>query len=48
MIEFTKDYATKKKGDVMEIATMHASYMVHQQKVAKYWVEKPKRKKAVK
>ena len=39
-IEFTKSYATKKKGDVIECDGMIASTLVRDKKVAKYFKEK--------
>lgn len=38
-VKFTTKYATKKKGDVVEIDTMIASILVNKLKVAQY-VEK--------
>lgn len=35
-VKFTKDFATKKKGETGEYDSMLASIMVHQKKVAKY------------
>lgn len=35
-IEFTADFATKKKGDVLQCDGQLASYLVHEDKVAKY------------
>lgn len=35
-IEFTKDFATKKKGDAWKCDGLLASQLVHQDKVAKY------------
>lgn len=35
LIEFTKKFATKSKGDKMEIDPMQASYLIHKLKVAK-------------
>lgn len=35
-VEFTKKFATKKKGDVWECDGQLASQLVHQDKVAKY------------
>ena len=34
-IEFTQDYATKKKGDVMEVDSLLGSRLIHKRKVAK-------------
>jgi hypothetical protein len=45
-ITFTKDYAIKKEGDVMEVDSMLASYLIHTKKVAKLYT--PKRRKATK
>lgn len=39
-IEFTKDFATKKKGDLWECDGMLASQLVRVDKVAKYVSEK--------
>jgi hypothetical protein len=36
VIEFTTDFATKKKGEKIEVNSMLASNLVHQNKVAKY------------
>jgi hypothetical protein len=36
LVEFTKDFATKKKGDKQEYNSMLASHLVHKDKVAKY------------
>ena len=35
-VEFIKDFATKKKGDLYTCDSMMASHMVNVQKVAKY------------
>jgi len=43
-VEFTKDFAIKKKGDVTEYDSQLASYLVHTEKVAKYWKEQVKKK----
>lgn len=43
-IEFTKDYATKKKGESMEVDGMLASDLIRVRKVAKYYKEKEKSK----
>lgn len=43
-IEFTKDFATKKKGDKAFYDGMLASQLVNNDKVAKYY-KKPKAKK---
>lgn len=45
-IEFTKDYATKKKGDSMEVDSMLASDLIRNRKVAKVWKKKEKKKEA--
>ena len=36
LVEFTKDFANKKKGDRASYNSMQASYLVHKDKVAKY------------
>ena len=36
LVEFTKDFATKKKGDKESYNSILASYLVHKDKVAKY------------
>jgi len=41
-VEFLKDFATKKKGDVWECDSQLASQLVHIDKVAKY--KEPKEK----
>jgi hypothetical protein len=38
-IEFTSDFATKKKGDKWECDSLLASHLVHVDKVAKYTKE---------
>jgi hypothetical protein len=43
-IEFTKDFATHKKGDVVERDSMLCRSLINEG-VAKYFVEKPKTKK---
>lgn len=43
-VEFTKDFATKKKGDTWECDSMLASNLVHQLKVAKYFKKTSKKK----
>lgn len=44
-IEFTKDFATRKKGDTWKCDGLLASQLVHRDKVAKYVeAEKPKPK----
>lgn len=40
-VEFTKDYATRKKGETWECDSMLASKLVRIFKVAKFWKEKP-------
>ena len=40
VIELTKDYANKKKGEKLTLDSMLASSLVHQRKVAKYFKEK--------
>ena len=45
LIEFTKDYATKKKGDTIEVDGILASTLVAQ-KVAKKRERKPKQSKS--
>jgi hypothetical protein len=45
-IEFTKDFANSKKGDVISLSSILASQLVTVEKVAKYWTdEKPKKPK---
>lgn len=44
-IEFTKDFANRKKGDVMEINTAISSRMINVLKVAKYFEERKKKQK---
>lgn len=45
-VEFTKDFATKKKGETLELHELLASRLVHKRKVAKYFKEgKSKAKK---
>lgn len=36
LVEFTKDFASKKKGDKVAYDSMLASGLVHRNKVAKY------------
>ena len=36
VIDFTTDFATKKKGDTAELNSILASQLVHRDKVAKY------------
>ena len=43
-VEFVKDFATKKKGDTSKYDSQLASYLVHTEKVAKYWKEEIKKK----
>jgi len=43
-VEFTKDFATEKKGNVIEYDSQLAAYLVYTEKVAKYWKEEPKKK----
>jgi hypothetical protein len=38
-IEFTKDFANSKKGDVISLDSILASNLVNIEKVAKYWTE---------
>ena len=42
---FTKDFATKKKGDEFTCDSMLASQLVRGDKVAKFKTDKPKKKK---
>ena len=44
-IVFTKDYATKSKGDEWTCDSMLASSLVHSRKVAHYKGDKPKAKR---
>ncbi len=44
-IEFTKDFATRKKGDVIEVDSMLGSYLIGTDKVAKLYKEKKKSSK---
>ena len=44
VIEFTKDFATKKKGDIWECDGMLASELINKHKVAKKRVRKPAKK----
>jgi hypothetical protein len=39
-VEFTTDFAEKKKGDTMELDSMLASQLIHVDKVAKPYKEK--------
>ena len=41
-IQFTKDFAIKKKGDVWECDSMLAHNLIHKDKVAKIYKEKEK------
>jgi len=43
-IEFTKDFATKKKGDVLEYNSQLASLLINRDKVAKVYKKKSKSK----
>ncbi len=43
-IVFTKDFATKKKDDVLKCDSMLASQLVHKDKVAKYKKDVKKKK----
>jgi len=43
-IEFTKDFATKKKGEKLKCDSMLANRLVHKEKVAKYFKEKEDKK----
>jgi hypothetical protein len=42
LVEFTKDFANKKKGDKETYSSMVASHLVHKDKVAKYFKESKK------
>ena len=42
LVEFTKDFAKKKKGDKGSYDSMLASRLVHKDKVAKYFKESKK------
>lgn len=42
-IKFIKDFATKKKGDVMEVDSMLASQLIRNDKVAKKYIERVKK-----
>jgi len=44
-IEFTKDFATHKKGDTLEIDGMIASQLIRGDKVAKVYKEKTRKSK---
>ena len=39
-IEFTVDFATKKKGDILNCDSMLANELVNNKRVAKYFTEK--------
>jgi hypothetical protein len=39
-VKFIKDFATRKKGDIVSFDGMLASSLVHKHKVAKYLKEK--------
>ena len=43
-IEFTKDFANKKKGDVLEYNSQLASLLINRSKVAKLYKKKIKSK----
>ena len=43
-VEFTKDFATKKKGDTWKCDSLLASQLVHVDKVAKYVTKKTTKK----
>ena len=45
LVEFTKDFANKKKGDKESYDSLMASHLVHSDKVAKY-VSKAKEPKS--
>ena len=47
LLEFTKDFATKKKGDVIETTSQHAARLI-KEKVAKKRERKPAVKKTKK
>lgn len=48
-IEFIKDFANSKKGDILSnLDSMLASYLVNNEKVAKYYEEPTTQKKSVK
>lgn len=42
LVEFTKDFATKKKGEKQLYNSLLASHLVHKDKVAKYFKESKK------
>ena len=39
-VKFTEDFANKSKDDILVCSSMLASQLVHNDKVAKYYVEK--------
>ena len=43
LVEFTKDFANKEKGDKVAYDSMLASTLVNQKKVAKYFKESKKK-----
>ena len=43
-IEFTQDFATKKKGDTWKCDSMLANQLVRVEKVAKYYKKESKKK----
>jgi hypothetical protein len=43
-VQFIKDFATKKKGDVFECGGMLASTLIHQDKVAKKYKKETDKK----
>jgi len=45
-IVFTADFATKKKGDIMECDGLLASQLVNSDKVAEYYTEKKPKPKS--
>lgn len=47
-IEFTEDFANRKKGETWKCDGMLASQLVRVDKVAKFYEEKPKAKKSKK
>ncbi len=44
LVEFTKNFANKKKGDTESYDSLLASQLVHQDKVAKYFKKEKKSK----
>ena len=44
-IEFTEDFANKKKGDTWECNSQLASHLIHNDKVAKVYKEKTRKSK---